>query len=311
MSKIEDKIYNYYEKSLGRKPDKKGLSHFLTKYENGESLEVIRNEIEHSEEAQILKMKEFEKKPLDLFSTKPKEDIQKIFQDNAPWYHWMSINGIEISDTRTSKAYQMWISQNIPKDLTNKTILDIGCADGFYSFLCESRNAKKIVAMDLESFDLSKNKTIPPKQNPNNFKILKNIINSKVEYKKLDIYDVQKLNQKFDYVLMYGIYYHLYDFVSALQKISDMAIDSVFLSGHILDTHDPTMYYYKMQSKSDIKKGFSSVVASANCLITIAKEICKFKTAECVDIITTNYGSIYPHTHGSTKGKIGLFKFSK
>ena len=101
-------------------------------------------------------MKEFEKKSLDLFSTKPKEEIQKIFQDNTPWYHWMSINGIEISDTRTSKTYQMWVSQNIPNDLTNKTVLDIGCTDGFYSYLCESRNAKKVVAIDLEMFDSAK-----------------------------------------------------------------------------------------------------------------------------------------------------------
>jgi SAM-dependent methyltransferase len=310
MSQINEEISNYYKKFLDRKPDKKGLSYFLTKYQNGVSLEDIHNEIKYSEESQLLKIKKFEKKPSNLHSKKPDEIIQKTIQRINPKYHWMSINGIEIPNTRTSKAYQMWISQNIPEDLTNKTILDIGCADGFYSFLCESRNARKTIAIDLESFDIFKTKTIP-KPNPNNFEILKNLLDSKVEYKKLDVYDVQKLNQTFDYVLMYGVYYHLHDFVLALQKISDIVTDSVFLSGHILDTDEPTMYYYRNQSESNPKKKFSSVVASANCLITIAQEICKFKTAECVDIMTTDYETVYAHNNGSTKGKIGLFKFSK
>ena len=305
MPQINGEICNYYRKFLEREPDEEGLFNFLTKYENGVSLEDICNEIKYSEESQILKMKEFEKKSLDLFSTKPKEEIQKIFQDNTPWYHWMSINGIEISDTRTSKTYQMWVSQNIPNDLTNKTVLDIGCTDGFYSYLCESRNAKKVVAIDLEMFDSAKYEKAR-EQNPNNFEILKEILGSQIEYKKLSIYDIEELDQKFDYVLMYGIYYHLKDLVLALNKVSNIVTDSVFLSGHILDTHESIMYY-----NFDPNSQFSPIIASSNCLINIAKSFCHFKTAECVDIITTDYDSIYLHNHSSTKGKIGLFKFSK
>ncbi len=108
---------------------------------------------------------------------------------------------------------------------------------------------------------------------------------------------------------MYGVYYHLYDFVLALQKISDVVTDSVFLSGHILDTDEPTMYYYGPDSSNN--RNFANIVASPNCLINIAQKMCNFKTAECVDIITTDYGSNISHNNGSTEGKIGLFKFSK
>ena len=108
---------------------------------------------------------------------------------------------------------------------------------------------------------------------------------------------------------MYGVYYHLYDFVLALQKISDVVTDSVFLSGHILDTDEPIMYYYEPNSKNN--KTFSNIVGSSNCLINIALKMCNFKTAECVDIISTDYDSNFSHNNGLTKGKIGLFKFSK
>jgi len=264
-------IKDCYLEIFSREPDDEGLKYFSEQLENNniDKLDLIEI-LQNSEEYKILKMKKFENISCDFNSDRTKEEIQKIFSENTPWYHWISINSIETQDTRTSKTYQTWISQNIPKDLTNKTILDIGCSDGFYSYLCESRNAKKIVAIDLEHHDVDK--TNPDKkENPNNLETLKKILNSRVEYKKLDIYDIEKLNQKFDYVLMYGIYYHLKDLILALNKVSNIVTDSVFLSGHILDTDEPIMYYYP-------KSGFSAIVASSNYLINIAKNFCQFKT---------------------------------
>ena len=311
MSQTRNEIFNYYRRFLEREPDDSGLSFYLKKVKDGSSLEEIQNEIKFSEESQILKMKKFDNVIFDLRSNQSKEEIQKTFQKITRRYHWISVNGVELSDElMTSKAYQMWISQSIPEDLTDKTILDVGCSDGFYSFLCESRNAKDVTAIDFESFETwSHDDTLSNKDNPNNLEIIKNLLDSKVKYHKLDVYDVQKLNQTFDFVLMYGVYYHLYDFVLALQKISDVVTDSVFLSGHILDTDEPIMYYYGPDSS--VKRNFSSIVGSSNCLINIALKMCNFKTAECVDIITTDYDSNLSHNDGLTKGKIGLFKFSK
>ena len=80
----------------------------------------------------MLKMKKYENKKFNLHSNQSKEEIQKTFQKITHRYHWISVNGVELSDElMTSKAYQMWISQSIPEDLTDKTILDIGCSDGF------------------------------------------------------------------------------------------------------------------------------------------------------------------------------------
>jgi len=303
IRKIKQIVKDCYLENLLREPDDIGLNHYSKELENknikkSDLIKILRN----SEEFQVIKMKKFEGIDCNFNSLKSKEEIEHIFHNTA-WYHWISINNLETQNTRTSKAYQKWISQNLPGDLTDKTVLDIGCADGFYSFLCESRNAKKVVAIDLEYFDIKK--TDPTrKDNPNNFQILKEVLDSKVEYKKLDIYDVEKLDEKFDYVLMYGVYYHLKDLVLALNKVSNIVTDSVFLSGHILDTDEPMMYYYP-------NVNFSPIVASSNCLINIAKNFCQFKTAECIDTITMDLGKIYPHNPNSTIDKIGLFKFSK
>ncbi len=204
----------------------------------------------------------------------------------------------------------MWVSQDIPEDLTNKTVLDIGCADGFYSFLCESRNAK-VVSIDSENFDVGKTNPFNSNSNPNNFQSCKKILNSQIEYKKLNIYEIDTLETKFNHVLLYGVYYHLQDLVLALQKVSKIVTESVFLSGHILNSDEPIMYYYDIQSEPQVTQRFSPIVASASCLLNVAKYFCGFKFAEITDTINFDYGEIYPHNNNSTKGKIGLFKFSK
>lgn len=311
MLEIEKSIEEFYLKFLGRLPDNVGLDSYVKRFQAGMSLDEIRKEIQTSVESQIFKMKIYEHKDTNFSSSLSQKDIQKIFNENEPWYHWIKINNIESKKTRTSKIYQMWIIQNLPYDFTDKSVLDIGCADGYYSFLAESRNAKKIVAIDSESFDVGKTNLFASNNNPNRFQTLKNLLNSKIEYKKLDIYDIDELGQQFDYVFMYGLYYHLQDFILALRKVSSIVKESVFLSGHILDSGDPIMYYYPLKTEQEMKQIFSPIVASPSCLINIAKYFCNFKDAVLVDSITMDYGESYPHNHGQTMGKIGLFKFSK
>ena len=102
--------------------------------------------------------------------------------------------------------------------------------------------------------------------------------------------------------------------ISVLKKLHSVVNDSVFLSGHILESENPIMYYY--DQSDPIKNGsttkFSPIVASPQCLINIAKSISGFKNAELVDTISMPYERTYPHVFSGSKiGKIGLFKFSK
>ena len=312
MDNIQKEIQKLYQKFLQRDADTAGLESFLNRHKEGMKIEEIAEEIRLSNEAQMLRMKQFQDMSTNFSSPLSNKEIEKIIEENKPWYHWAKINGIETKETRTSRTYQMWIIQNLPQDFTNKSVLDIGCADGYYSFLAESRNAKKILAIDSEEFEVGKTNYFDKNKNPNHFQILKKLLNSKIEYKKFDIYNVDKLNEDFDFVFMYGIYYHLQDLILALRKVSSIVKDSVFLSGHILDSEEPIMYYYDIEIGGGIaKQKFSPIVASPSCLTNIAKYFCNFKKAEFVDFMPMEHKKLYPHNHGSTVGKIGLFKFTK
>ena len=133
------------------------------------------------------------------------------------------------------------------------------------------------------------------------------MLDSKIEYKKLDVNDVNLLKEKFDLVLFFGLYYHLTDIISALKKIYSVVNETVFLAGHILDSKEPIMYYYDISDHNS----FCQIVASPQCLINIAKNI-GFKTAKLVDTLDMPYERTYPHFLPGTKiDKIGLFEFSK
>jgi len=312
--KIEKSVRNYYKTLLNRDADPKGLNHYTTQViENSLTLDEVYDEIKNSSEASILKKTKLMEKEIIFQSNHSKEEIKKHLEQNNTWYHTMNINGIQTKNTRTSSQYQMWISQVIPDDLTGKNILDVGCADGFYSFLCEQRNANRILAIDYEGFDIQKKMSESEKEiNINNFELHKKFLDSKVEYRNLDVYDIDLINETFDFVLFFGVYYHLENLISALKKIYSVVNGSIFLAGHILESENPIMYYYDTSQTRDNPNWFSPIVASPQCLINIAKGICGFKNAELVDTMYTPYEKTYPHIFsGSESGKIGLFKFSK
>lgn len=75
---------------------------------------------------------------------------------------------------------------DLPKDLTGKTVIDIGCNTGFFSFECERRGDERVVALDVRK--------IPA------FFAVRKLLDSKVEFIQKNIYDIKFPNDmgKFD-----------------------------------------------------------------------------------------------------------------
>ena len=98
------------------------------------------------------------------------------------------------------------------------------------------------------------------------FQILKKILNSKVDYKSMNVYDVDSIEETFDIALLFGVYYHLENPVLAFQKIFPKINDSLFLSGHIIESKDPIMYL-------NDNKPHGGWFASSECLLQIGEKI--------------------------------------
>lgn len=90
----------------------------------------------------------------------------------------------------------------LPTDLAGKSVLDIGCSDGFFAFECEKRGAARVVAID----DWSS----PFVDGPEGLRTAHAILHSKVEVRNMDLQtlDPGELGE-FDVVLCLGVLYHL------------------------------------------------------------------------------------------------------
>ena len=365
QQQIKSKIIEYYRDILCREPDKDGLDLYIKMANNGTPLEKIRELFLKSDEYSFLKSTKF-LKYAPLFKTSFSDDeVKKMFDSVDGWYHSFKIGNVENTNTKSSLNYQMWISQIIPTDLSGKKVLDIGANDGFYSFLCESRGAERILAVDNNQRELSdvylkkfkeftgkrgyeecvtgNDMAWPPKEPmfkntgpTERFQILKKILNSKVDYKLMNVYDVDSIEETFDIALLFGVYYHLENPVLAFQKIFPKINDSLFLSGHIIETGEPKMYqdlsYWDSMSHlapSDRPREQNPRwIASSEYLLRIGERI-GFKKCILLDTLDMKFDNYYKETsqtvsrrpYSSTansdtndllyESKIGLFKFSK
>ncbi len=96
----------------------------------------------------------------------------------------------------------------LPQDLTNKRVLDIGCAEGFFSFEAERRGAREVIGID--SFPDSVRR----------FNISRAARQSNASAFLMNVYDLEPRRLgTFDLVLFYGVFYHLKHPQLALERI--------------------------------------------------------------------------------------------
>src|SRR3990170_7126517 len=119
------------------------------------------------------------------------------------WWHPIKL-GDYVTPGHMGRGYVDFIEKSIPNDLSGKSILDVGAWDGYFSFLAEKRGARRVLAIDnLQNVDKTKGVT--------GFEVAKEILNSRVDYKIMDVRSVDQLDEDFDIVFYFGVYYHLED----------------------------------------------------------------------------------------------------
>jgi tRNA (mo5U34)-methyltransferase len=112
----------------------------------------------------------------------------------------------------------------LPEDLTGKRVLDIGCAEGFFSFEAEQRGAKEVIAID--SFPDSVRR----------FNIVRSARQSNASAYLTNVYDLDKKKfGTFDLVLFYGVFYHLKHPQLALEKIRDVCSGQLLFQTHVYE----------------------------------------------------------------------------
>ena len=291
---IKNEIATLYRDILRREPDRQGLEHWTKKIKDESyTIENVKKELLQSDEYKKL---EETGKELPKFQCKVSEKEIVEIVENTSWYHSFNFNEIQNKNTRTTPAEQLWITQNLPESFQGKSVVDVGCADGFFGFYAAKNKAQKVVCGDFMMFD--------------GFKAAQKIIDLDVEHRTINLFDFRE-TEKFDYVFCFGLYYHLPDPVQSIRYLQSITNESMYFAGPIANDDEPLMYYYEpfeLYSTDDSNWW----VASPSCITGIAKRV-GFRNAELIAERPAEHWSL-PLKESNSKrviNKYGLFKFSK
>jgi tRNA (mo5U34)-methyltransferase len=129
--------------------------------------------------------------------------------DQIQWYHDFDFpNGFKAySKADGPEAHRKlwsWIRGELDKIVfAGKTVLDIGCWDGYWSFYAERRGAVRVLATDDQTQNWGGSAGLA---------LAKELMGSSIEIRTdVSIYEAAKLKERFDIILCLGVYYHLVD----------------------------------------------------------------------------------------------------
>jgi tRNA (mo5U34)-methyltransferase len=127
--------------------------------------------------------------------------------DGVPyWFHTFALNraeGIYAPGTARDHRYRI---PAIPQSFEGLSVLDIGTFDGFYAFLAEARGADRVVAIDNEQYiEWVRARWGVELEGGEGFRAIHALLDSAVEYRRLDALELDRLEERFDFIFCCGI----------------------------------------------------------------------------------------------------------
>jgi 2-polyprenyl-3-methyl-5-hydroxy-6-metoxy-1,4-benzoquinol methylase len=109
-----------------------------------------------------------------------------------------------------------------PRDFTGKTVLDIGCNAGFYSFAAKLRGAKSVLGLDHQPHYIEQ------------ARLFREILGVAVDLQVSDGHDLDERLGTFDVVINTGVIYHLQNPMDFLTRMAKLTSDLMYLESEVL-----------------------------------------------------------------------------
>src|SRR3712207_2373115 len=140
---------------------------------------------------------------LQHYVSAPTKEREAEIAARGPWFHNLPLP--DVAQTAPGHALGdfpafKWrdIAPHIPEDLTGWTALDIGCNAGFYAFELAKRGAR-VTGIDVEPLFLRQA----------NWAAAEFGLQDRVEFRRMQVYDLAHQAEAYDLVFFMGVFYHL------------------------------------------------------------------------------------------------------
>jgi tRNA (mo5U34)-methyltransferase len=129
------------------------------------------------------------------------EDLPQRIAALGEWFHNLTLGGVQTAPHHFLGDYPAvkWqrFAHAIPADLTGWSVLDIGCNAGFYSQEMKRRGADRVLGIDDDPRYLAQ------------ARLAAEVSRLDIEFRRMSVYQIPALGERFDLVLFMGVVYHL------------------------------------------------------------------------------------------------------
>ena len=171
------------------------------------------------------------------------QEIEINEMKNIKWFHSIKLSENIITPGLANYEKSVKLSEIVfSKGVNNKSLLDIGTWDGFFSFEAE-KNGAQVLSTDHYCWNEG-----PGWGTKAGFDFCHKILKSKIKSQSIDVPSLSpKTVGRFDVVLLLGVLYHLRDPYTVLEQIYDIAREYVVIETVITEVNSekPIMEFFK------------------------------------------------------------------
>jgi tRNA (mo5U34)-methyltransferase len=162
-------------------------------------------------------------------------EAREVLDEVPYWFHTFALNraeGIYAPGYARDHRYRV---PAIPESFEGLRVLDVGTFDGFYAFLAEARGARRVVAVDNEQYtEWVRARWGVALEGGAGFRAIRALLDSQVEYRRLDALELARLDESFDFIFCCGILHR----VEAPGRLLDVLGRRLIHGGRVLiETH--------------------------------------------------------------------------
>jgi tRNA (mo5U34)-methyltransferase len=149
------------------------------------------------------------------------QNIRERVRELEPWFHNFDLDGVRTAPDHFLGDYPAthWrtFENALPRDLSGRTVLDVGCNAGFFAVKMKQRGADRVVGIDADARYLAQ------------ARLAADVLRVDIELRQLSVYDVSQLGERFDVVLFMGVLYHLRHPLLALDLLHEHVVKDLMV----------------------------------------------------------------------------------
>lgn len=194
----------------------------------------------------------------------PEEALRQLAPIKGNWFHSFEVMpGLWTAGHKSREAMAFELDAwRFPADLTGKTVLDIGCADGGFSVAALQRGAKSVLAID-EQVTTGMRHFNAVRPYP------------EIEFRQMSLFsEAYMALPRFDFVIFAGVLYHVHDMLEALKRVRARAAGTVMFEGiynqTLGDWPPAAIFFEKDEANNDPTNWWAPNFACLEAMLRVA-----------------------------------------